>query len=155
MRLAYDGQSSFVKILASKGVFFKGVKPGRGRNSQLYALFPFKAIYQDKIRPMLHETDVNKILNYWWETEDRVVDGISPKQLQMRTRDKGIPFGLSEKMTIEEAAAGPAGPKVLRLLYFVGAGFICTVGINKWRELERKSILKQQQQQQKNNDLLP
>lgn len=28
-------------------------------------------------------------------------------------------------MTIEEAAAGPAGPKVLRLLYFVGAGCKC------------------------------
>ncbi|CAL9016969.1 unnamed protein product [Prunus brigantina] len=25
---------------------------------------------------------------------------------------------------------------------------ICTVGINKWRELQRKSILQQQQQQQ-------
>ncbi|KAJ9153495.1 hypothetical protein P3X46_026925 [Hevea brasiliensis] len=49
-------------------------------------------------------------------------------------------------MTIEEAA-GPAGPKVLRLLYFVGAGFICTVAINKWREVERKSIQKQHQQQ--------
>ncbi|XP_011044076.1 PREDICTED: uncharacterized protein LOC105139362 [Populus euphratica] len=59
-------------------------------------------------------------------------------------------------MTIEEAAAGPAGPKVLRLLYFVGAGFICTVGINKWREIERKSILEQQQQEKKmKNDFLP
>ncbi|KAB5534551.1 hypothetical protein DKX38_017637 [Salix brachista] len=59
-------------------------------------------------------------------------------------------------MTIEEVAAGPPGPKVLRLLYFVGAGFICTVGINKWREIERKSILEQQQQEKKmKNDFLP
>ncbi|WRX29195.1 hypothetical protein QQP08_021682 [Theobroma cacao] len=41
-------------------------------------------------------------------------------------------------MTGEEAA-GPPGPKVLRLLYFAGAAFIFTIGINKWRELERKS----------------
>ncbi|CBI20182.3 hypothetical protein PVL29_025237 [Vitis rotundifolia] len=34
---------------------------------------------------------------------------------------------------------GPAGPKVLRMLYFVGAGFICTAAINKWRDLQRKS----------------
>ncbi|VVA19020.1 PREDICTED: transmembrane [Prunus dulcis] len=46
-----------------------------------------------------------------------------------------------------EELAGPPAPKLLRLLYFVGAGFICTVGINKWRELQRKSILQQQQQQ--------
>jgi hypothetical protein len=86
-------------------------------------------------------------------------------------------------MTIEEAAAGPAGPKVLRLLYFVGAAckcclihsiylsiyhpiqiyffgvylaVICTVGINKWREIERKSILEQQQQEKKmKSDFLP
>ncbi|KAM7492520.1 hypothetical protein LguiA_035441 [Lonicera macranthoides] len=37
-----------------------------------------------------------------------------------------------------------AGPKLVRMLYFVGAGFICTAAINKWRDLERKSILKQQ-----------
>ncbi|CAB4277334.1 unnamed protein product [Prunus armeniaca] len=47
-----------------------------------------------------------------------------------------------------EELAGPPAPKLLRLLYFVGAGFICTVGINKWREIQRKSILQQQQQQQ-------
>ncbi|BFG29028.1 hypothetical protein CerSpe_153070 [Prunus speciosa] len=46
-----------------------------------------------------------------------------------------------------EELAGPPAPKLLRLLYFVGAGFICTVGINKWRELQNKSILQQQQQQ--------
>ncbi|KAJ0046706.1 uncharacterized protein LOC116145573 [Pistacia vera] len=48
-------------------------------------------------------------------------------------------------MTGEEIS-GPAGPKVLRLLYFVGAGFICTAAINKWRELERKSLQKKQQE---------
>ncbi|CAB4307761.1 unnamed protein product [Prunus armeniaca] len=32
-----------------------------------------------------------------------------------------------------EELAGPPAPKLLRLLYFVGAGFICTVGINKWQ----------------------
>ncbi|KDO66215.1 hypothetical protein CISIN_1g0474822mg, partial [Citrus sinensis] len=37
---------------------------------------------------------------------------------------------------------GPASTKVLRLLYFVGVGFICTVAINKWRELEQKSLQK-------------
>ncbi|KAM5586274.1 hypothetical protein ABKV19_005268 [Rosa sericea] len=51
-------------------------------------------------------------------------------------------------MTGEELA-GPPAPKLLRLLYFVGAGFICTVGVNKWRELQRKSLnLEQQKQQQ-------
>ncbi|KAL9433143.1 hypothetical protein AB3S75_028043 [Citrus x aurantiifolia] len=49
-------------------------------------------------------------------------------------------------MTGEERAAGPAGTKVLRFLYFVGAGFICTAAINKWRELERKSLQKKQQE---------
>ncbi|KAK9189789.1 hypothetical protein WN943_018388 [Citrus x changshan-huyou] len=39
---------------------------------------------------------------------------------------------------------GPASTKVLRLLYFIGAGFICTVAINKWRELEQKSLQKKQ-----------
>ncbi|GMN54362.1 hypothetical protein TIFTF001_023496 [Ficus carica] len=52
-----------------------------------------------------------------------------------------------------EEVAGPAGPKLVRLLYFVGAGFICTVGINKWRDFQRKSLLSQHnqnlQQQQK------
>uniref|UniRef100_A0A1S8ADI7 Transmembrane protein n=1 Tax=Citrus limon TaxID=2708 RepID=A0A1S8ADI7_CITLI len=42
--------------------------------------------------------------------------------------------------------AGPAGTKVLRLLYFVGAGFICTATITKWWELERKSLQKKQQE---------
>ncbi|KAF7822625.1 hypothetical protein G2W53_020769 [Senna tora] len=47
-------------------------------------------------------------------------------------------------MTGEEVS-GPAGPKVLRLICFVGAGFICTVGINKWREMERRTLMQQQQ----------
>ena len=82
-----------------------------------------------------------------------------------------------------EEAAGPPGPKALRLLYFVGAGcnqflifpfilhilihifrsneiavvcvffmklfllsVVCTAAINKWRELERKAVLKKEQQ---------
>ncbi|XP_050368934.1 uncharacterized protein LOC126787039 [Argentina anserina] len=49
-------------------------------------------------------------------------------------------------MTGEELA-GPPAPKLLRLLYFVGAGFICTVGVNKWRELQRKSVILEQQKQ--------
>lgn len=52
-------------------------------------------------------------------------------------------------MTGEELA-GPPAPKLLRLLYFAGAGFICTIGINKWRELQRKSMTLQQQQLPKN-----
>ncbi|KAL1821503.1 hypothetical protein DCAR_0417920 [Daucus carota subsp. sativus] len=40
--------------------------------------------------------------------------------------------------------AEEAGPKIARLLYFVGAGFVCTAAINKWRELEQKALLKQQ-----------
>ncbi|KAL4272687.1 hypothetical protein GQ457_13G004360 [Hibiscus cannabinus] len=46
-------------------------------------------------------------------------------------------------MTAEEAA-GPPGPKVLRLLIFAGAGFLFTIGINKWREIERKQAQQQQ-----------
>nr|GMC74734.1 Protein split ends like [Ipomoea batatas]GMC76705.1 Protein split ends like [Ipomoea batatas] len=38
-----------------------------------------------------------------------------------------------------------AGPKVVRLLCFVSAGFLCTAAINKWRELERKSTIQKQQ----------
>ncbi|KAK7273419.1 hypothetical protein RIF29_14468 [Crotalaria pallida] len=48
-------------------------------------------------------------------------------------------------MTGEEVA-GPPGPKIFRLFYFVGAGVVCTIAINKWREYERKMILQQQQQ---------
>ncbi|OMO74750.1 hypothetical protein CCACVL1_16485 [Corchorus capsularis] len=53
-------------------------------------------------------------------------------------------------MTGEEAA-GPPGPKAVRLLCFVSAGFVVTVGINKWRELEQKSVQQQRgiHQQQK------
>ncbi|XP_038897241.1 uncharacterized protein LOC120085366 [Benincasa hispida] len=52
-----------------------------------------------------------------------------------------------------EEVAGPAGPKVLRLLYFAGAGFIFTIAINKWREIERNSLLEQQQKQRLNHQL--
>ncbi|GAY67754.1 hypothetical protein CUMW_259010 [Citrus unshiu] len=38
------------------------------------------------------------------------------------------------------------GTKVLRLPYFFGAGFIYTATIDKWRELERKSLKKKQQE---------
>ncbi|XP_022872603.1 uncharacterized protein LOC111391587 [Olea europaea var. sylvestris] len=38
------------------------------------------------------------------------------------------------------------GPKLARLLYFVGAGFLCTAAINKWRDWERKSTIQKQQQ---------
>ncbi|CAM8877123.1 hypothetical protein QQ045_019535 [Rhodiola kirilowii] len=48
-----------------------------------------------------------------------------------------------------EEFAGPPAPKIVRLMYFVGAAIVCTAAINKWRDLERKSIL---QQQQKLND---
>ncbi|KAH7512661.1 hypothetical protein FEM48_Zijuj12G0114600 [Ziziphus jujuba var. spinosa] len=56
-----------------------------------------------------------------------------------------------------EELAGPAGPKLVRLLYFLGAGYllnlfrfsvICVASINKWRDLQRKSMVLQQQQQQ-------
>ncbi|KAG9151599.1 hypothetical protein Leryth_024068 [Lithospermum erythrorhizon] len=38
------------------------------------------------------------------------------------------------------------GPKLVRLLYFVGAGFLCTAAINKYNDWEKKSIIKKQQQ---------
>ncbi|KZV30864.1 hypothetical protein F511_37097 [Dorcoceras hygrometricum] len=37
------------------------------------------------------------------------------------------------------------GPKLVRLLYFVGAGVLCAAGINKWKDLERKSMIQKQQ----------
>ncbi|PIN15955.1 hypothetical protein CDL12_11408 [Handroanthus impetiginosus] len=44
----------------------------------------------------------------------------------------------------------PAGEvirtKLVRLLYFVGTGAVCAVGINKWKEIERKSMIQKQQQ---------
>ncbi|KAK4285870.1 hypothetical protein QN277_002505 [Acacia crassicarpa] len=46
-------------------------------------------------------------------------------------------------MTGEEVA-GPPGPKVLRLLCFVGAGVICVVTINKMRNMERRTLMQQQ-----------
>ncbi|KAF4355284.1 hypothetical protein F8388_026554 [Cannabis sativa] len=53
-----------------------------------------------------------------------------------------------------EELAGPPGPKVTRLVYFVGAAFICVIGINKWREFQNKPVVlpqdpKLQQQSQK------
>ncbi|BAT92650.1 hypothetical protein LR48_Vigan585s000800 [Vigna angularis] len=51
-------------------------------------------------------------------------------------------------MTGEEVS-GPAGPKLIRLVFFIGAGVICTTAINKWREYERNTIIQQQQQQQR------
>ncbi|KAK6134688.1 hypothetical protein DH2020_031613 [Rehmannia glutinosa] len=42
-------------------------------------------------------------------------------------------------------AGEEVGPKLTRLLYFVGAGVLCTAGINKWKDLEKKSIQKQEQ----------
>ncbi|XP_010925624.1 uncharacterized protein [Elaeis guineensis] len=34
------------------------------------------------------------------------------------------------------------GTKLVRFLYFVGAGVICTKGINLWRDYERKAAMK-------------
>ncbi|CAJ1957575.1 unnamed protein product [Sphenostylis stenocarpa] len=48
-------------------------------------------------------------------------------------------------MTGEEIS-GPPGPKLIRLVFFIGAGVICTTAINKWREYERNTIVQQQQQ---------
>ncbi|KAL2331343.1 hypothetical protein Fmac_018924 [Flemingia macrophylla] len=48
-------------------------------------------------------------------------------------------------MTGEEYS-GPAGPKLLRLVCFVGAAVICTAGINKWREYERNTVIQRQHQ---------
>lgn len=52
---------------------------------------------------------------------------------------------------------GPPAPKMLRMVYFVGAGFLCTFAINKWREMERNSLLKQEQEKNQQGDvgLLP
>ncbi|KAJ0266959.1 hypothetical protein HA466_0008640 [Hirschfeldia incana] len=48
---------------------------------------------------------------------------------------------------------GPPAPKVLRMVYFVGAGFLCTFAINKWREMEeKKSNLKQQEKKNQQGD---
>ncbi|CAH2037279.1 unnamed protein product, partial [Thlaspi arvense] len=51
-------------------------------------------------------------------------------------------------MLSEMMEEGPPAPKVLRMIYFVGAGFLCTFAINKWREMEKNSILKQQETNQ-------
>ncbi|KAK4420427.1 hypothetical protein Salat_1993000 [Sesamum alatum] len=45
----------------------------------------------------------------------------------------------------------PAGEvvrtKLVRLLYFVGAGAVCAAAINKWKDMERKSMIQKYQQQ--------
>ncbi|KAG8386429.1 hypothetical protein BUALT_Bualt03G0147800 [Buddleja alternifolia] len=45
----------------------------------------------------------------------------------------------------------PAGeevaPKLVRLLYFAGAGVLCTAAINKWRDLEKKSMIRKEEQE--------
>ncbi|KAK9211750.1 hypothetical protein WN943_001127 [Citrus x changshan-huyou] len=43
-------------------------------------------------------------------------------------------------MTGEEMTAGPAGTKVLRLLYFFVFGFVCRTAVDKWRELIRSLL---------------
>ncbi|CAK9151715.1 unnamed protein product [Ilex paraguariensis] len=51
-----------------------------------------------------------------------------------------------QRRRVEMVAPGEeGGPKLARLLYFVGAGFICTAAINKWRDLERKFMIQKQQ----------
>uniref|UniRef100_A0A2P2MSX7 Uncharacterized protein n=1 Tax=Rhizophora mucronata TaxID=61149 RepID=A0A2P2MSX7_RHIMU len=47
-------------------------------------------------------------------------------------------------MTMEE---GPPGPMLVRLFCFVSAAVICTMAINKWREIQRQSVHEHQQQQ--------
>ncbi|KAL0406725.1 UNVERIFIED_CONTAM: hypothetical protein Slati_3986400 [Sesamum latifolium] len=37
--------------------------------------------------------------------------------------------------------------KLVRLLYFVGAGAVCAAAINKWKDMERKSLIRKYQQQ--------
>lgn len=60
---------------------------------------------------------------------------------------------MRKRLMAGEEVAGPAGPKALRFLYFASAGFIFTIAINKWREIERNSLLKQQQKQRSNHQL--
>ncbi|KAI4374682.1 hypothetical protein MLD38_012649 [Melastoma candidum] len=55
-------------------------------------------------------------------------------------------------MTIGEEVSGSTGPKVARLVYFVGAGFITVLAINKWREWERRQQQQQQNQHPPLND---
>ncbi|KAM0939629.1 hypothetical protein DsansV1_C20g0165471 [Dioscorea sansibarensis] len=46
-------------------------------------------------------------------------------------------FSVAVAMVSEEVAS-----KLVRFLYFVGAGVICTKGINLWRDYERKAATK-------------
>ncbi|KAL9270445.1 hypothetical protein AKJ16_DCAP20499 [Drosera capensis] len=48
-------------------------------------------------------------------------------------------------MTGVEEMSGPAGPKLIRLISFVGAGFVCVFAINKWRDYERRSLQRKNQ----------
>ena len=57
----------------------------------------------------------------------------------------------AEKDDRKRDDGGPPGTKVLRLLFVVGTRFICTAAINKWRELERKSLQRKEQE----SDLWP
>ncbi|KAL3508777.1 hypothetical protein ACH5RR_028178 [Cinchona calisaya] len=50
-------------------------------------------------------------------------------------------------MNIPVPVGEEVGPKVVRLLYFVGAGFLCTAAINKWRDLEKKANIQKQQKE--------
>lgn len=54
-------------------------------------------------------------------------------------------------MTGEEMT-GPPGPKILRLLSFVGAGVVCAFAINKWGEFESKRAQQNEQQQHQLTD---
>ncbi|GAB2230999.1 hypothetical protein Droror1_Dr00027282 [Drosera rotundifolia] len=50
-----------------------------------------------------------------------------------------------QNMTGVEDMSGPAGPKLIRLISFVGAGFVCAFAINKWRDYERRSFQRKNQ----------
>ncbi|CDP06022.1 unnamed protein product [Coffea canephora] len=50
-------------------------------------------------------------------------------------------------MTIPVPVGEEVGPKLVRFLYFIGAGFVCTAAINKWRDLERKANIQKQQKE--------
>ncbi|XP_057785209.1 uncharacterized protein LOC131002759 [Salvia miltiorrhiza] len=47
--------------------------------------------------------------------------------------------------TIPLPPGDEVAPKLVRLLYFVGAGIVCTVAINKWKEYEKKSMIQKEQ----------
>ncbi|EPS71393.1 hypothetical protein M569_03373 [Genlisea aurea] len=43
-------------------------------------------------------------------------------------------------------------PKLIRLLWFVGAGVLSVAGINKWKELEKKSAIQKQTDETSSSD---